>query len=522
MNLPADKQSLLNELLGALRENTISDEQVAELENLLADDEDALAYYVDHAQLTADLRHYHGHLAAASLDVAEATPSETPAAARASRTRAIASAIAALAALAASLVFLIGLPKRGEPVAAGPAFTDEGGLAVLTRVAGAKWNGAPVVAGQSLHARVLDLESGLAQVEFFRGAVVILEGPSRFELLSDDRARLYYGTLRSFVPPPAQGFVIETPQGKVIDHGTEFGLSVSRQGESEVHVFDGKVELQGNVARELTAGEGIELDASGKSAAVAARPESFRGPAALAEGADADLLRRRSRWAKHAEKLASDPSALVYFTFEHPDAWGRSLVDESSPGYEAAIVGSQWSTGRWPGKGALEFKRTTDRVRIDVPGEFDAFTLVAWIRFDGFDRWLSSPLLTDVYADGRPHWHVTWDGEIVLGIGSDGNYFSPKGLLGEADLGRWLHLATVVDPQSKTVRHYLDGRQVHQAPLRVVQKFRLGPAGVGNWSRTGVWKENDVRSLNGRLDEFGIFARVFTAEEIRTMYEQGK
>ena len=31
-----------------------------------------------------------------------------------------------------------------------------------------------------------------------------------------------------------------------------------------------------------------------------------------------------------------------------------------------------------------------------------------------------------------------------------------------------------------------------------------------------------IRSLNGRMDEFGIFARAMSEDEIRDMYEAGK
>ncbi len=520
---PMGDAGRLDELLGALRDGQLDDEQVAELENLLDGDPQAMARYLNYAQLCADLRHCHGSaLRVADLaSLAQPMAEDVPPAAALPSPRGLwraSAAVAGLVALAASLAMWL-YPRELRPI-----FMDQEGLAVLTLVADAQWEGDPSLSpGVPLQKGVLELRSGLAQIEFFRGAVVILEGPAKLELVADDRAILHYGTLRSHVSPPAQGFVIETPQAKLIDHGTEFGLSVDRAGETEVHVFEGNVELQGAVAHQLFAGQGVRFDGAGKNESIPVRPESFLGPAAMAKTSDAEVLRRRNEWAAHAAQLARDPAAVAYFTFEHPDAWGRTLKDESTHARDAAIIGSQWSEGRWPGKGALEFKRTGDRVRIDLPDVFDAFTLVAWLRIDGFDRWLSSPLLTDTYEQGRPHWHVTWDGEIVLGIGSDGNYFSPKGLLGIKDLGRWIQLATVVDPVSKTVTHYLDGLPVHQASLRLVQQFRIaGPAGVGNWSRPGVYRDNDIRSLNGRMDEFGIFSRAFTPDEIRTMYEKGK
>ena len=44
------------------------------------------------------------------------------------------------------------------------------------------------------------------------------------------------------MPPQAHGFAIGSPNLDLVDRGTEFGLQVGG-GKTEVHVFQGKVEL---------------------------------------------------------------------------------------------------------------------------------------------------------------------------------------------------------------------------------------------------------------------------------------
>src|SRR5262249_8571004 len=83
---------------------------------------------------------------------------------------------------------------------------------------------------------------GLAEIRFQCGARVVLEGPASLELLSGKSARLRHGKLTARVPGPATGFAIISPQGKVIDLGTEFGIAVADSGATEVYVFEGKVE----------------------------------------------------------------------------------------------------------------------------------------------------------------------------------------------------------------------------------------------------------------------------------------
>jgi hypothetical protein len=92
-------------------------------------------------------------------------------------------------------------------------------------------------AGKSLR-----LEGGLAEIEFDRGARVILQGPAGLELISGSSARLLRGTMTVRVPPAARGFTVLAPHGKVVDLGTEFGLSVDPRGETMLHVFTGEVE----------------------------------------------------------------------------------------------------------------------------------------------------------------------------------------------------------------------------------------------------------------------------------------
>jgi hypothetical protein len=90
--------------------------------------------------------------------------------------------------------------------------------------------------------KILRLERGLAEIDFERGARVILQGPAALELVSNNRAKLHFGSVAVRVPPTARGFVMETARGEIVDLGTEFGLSVDKSGNSEVQVFEGEIE----------------------------------------------------------------------------------------------------------------------------------------------------------------------------------------------------------------------------------------------------------------------------------------
>ena len=120
----------------------------------------------------------------------------------------------------------------------------------------------------------LQLDKGLVELTFVDGAKVILEGPTTFQTNSADGGFLNIGTLSATVPLEARGFTIDTPMAKIVDLGTEFGVSVASDGLFETHVFKGKVKVavrtpsehQADVQRPriLTAGKAVQITDRGK------------------------------------------------------------------------------------------------------------------------------------------------------------------------------------------------------------------------------------------------------------------
>ena len=51
------------------------------------------------------------------------------------------------------------------------------------------------------------------------------------------------GRLTAEVPPAASGFTVNTPRLNAVDIGTRFGVNVEENGDSELHVMEGEVEV---------------------------------------------------------------------------------------------------------------------------------------------------------------------------------------------------------------------------------------------------------------------------------------
>lgn len=115
----------------------------------------------------------------------------------------------------------------------------------VTGVMGVEWEpgaGPELVAGTAVAQR-LAFRSGLVELTYPDGVRVTLEGPADYSVGDGRTSTLAHGKLVSYVPPEAEGFTVTFPNGKVVDLGTEFGLDVATNGQTELGVFDGEVQL---------------------------------------------------------------------------------------------------------------------------------------------------------------------------------------------------------------------------------------------------------------------------------------
>ena len=135
------------------------------------------------------------------------------------------------------------------------------------------------------------LSSGLLEITYNSGARVILQGPVTYEVDSTNGGFLSLGKLtgklekkgeggrrkaeepgdpKSTFPLPPSPFVVRTPTATVTDLGTEFGIEVTNDQQSRVHVFQGTVVVRTQVTKatvpheiELNAGELVSVGPQG-------------------------------------------------------------------------------------------------------------------------------------------------------------------------------------------------------------------------------------------------------------------
>ena len=413
--------------------------------------------------------------------------------------------------------------------------TTSKAVAMLNRAVDVQWDqrGDPPRLEAPLEPGWLRLKSGLAQIVFYSGARMVIEGPTDLKLISPNEVACQSGRLIEEVPPQAIGFRVSTPQMNVTDLGTSFGLEV-KERRTELHVFKGSVEFQpatSTAKQNLKEGAGSVAESSGPARLISANPTTFASLFDLQLKSSTAEVLRHEQWRAASSRLDEDPSLLVHFDFEQTDTseWRLHNVSRrKNAAPDATIVGCQWVEGRWPDKHALEFRSVSDRVRLSVPGEFESLTLAAWVRVQGLDRQFNSLFMCDGFEAGTAHWLIRKDGVLgltAIGAGS-GNYqicASPP-VLALDQLGIWLHLAVVLDGKGKRVVQYVNGLQVSAKALKVNPPFRVGAAELGNWNASG-FRENDpslIRNFSGAMDEFCLFSRALNTDEIRELYSAGK
>jgi ferric-dicitrate binding protein FerR (iron transport regulator) len=419
------------------------------------------------------------------------------------------------------------------------------GFAVVSGLFGEEWNedSSGYVEGDTLGPEVFRLASGTAEIKFFSGANMTVEGPAEILLKSAWEAECRDGLVRMQVPPAARGFKLQAPSTEIIDLGTEFGLSV-RDRKGQVEVFDGEISIrhQDEEKQILEKGAAFILPSDGLAIATEKGGVSYPDATKFKKMAEEERRNSREVWQAERAELVKDDRLLAYYCFENAN--GLSLVpnlaEPRNPETDGAIILAEPVTGRWSGvQSALEFRRPGSRVRVNIPGEFEAFTFMSWVRIDSLDRQYNALFLGDGYENGEPHWQIREDGKLMLSVMVDEDrphpvskgrrfhrlYYSPP-IWDLSMSGQWLHLTSVYDPDQRLVSHFVDGEMVSREEIPdeyLVKTLRIGNGEIGNWGEP--FREDPswaIRNLNGRMDEIAIYRDALSKSEIAEIFARSR
>lgn len=423
-------------------------------------------------------------------------------------------------------------------------------IAMLSHVVEAAWaDGEPDrIEGAELPTGWLRLALGTVQVDLFSGARLFVEGPAQLELRSPNEAFLLSGKVACELNDSARGFRLLTPGLTVVNQGNSFGVKVSESGEQEVHALEGKVTI-GRTGEsgtsQILAKQARRLDDTGFSE-TPFRPEEFPAFDRVREREQAEAARLLLAWRAAADALDTDPALRVHFNFEEQsplDATLRNRVRGDGAGSDGQIIGARWAQGRWPGKGALEFRGRGQRVLLRLPGTHTSLTLLAWMRVDALPQPVTTLLATDeppredanggkpTPADVRPvRWELKANGQLGFNLFSglvsgqaQWNTLPAPPLLTPERHGQWLCLATVLDAARGELTHFINGVAVARHKPPSGPPLALTHLSLGNLSVTDAEARAGVNyGFFGAVDELLVATRPFSAAELRRYYEVGR
>ncbi len=430
-------------------------------------------------------------------------------------------------------------PAVGERAASPTAVRTVG---QITGTTDCKWAGTGRVSREVVLGSKYQLVSGLMEITYNTGAKVILQGPATYEIESDNGGFLFIGKLMGKVEDKkAKGFFVSTPTATVTDIGTEFGVEVSKEGNTTSHVFQGVVEVQSAQSSgdgrkyakpiRLTANNSVEVkrkldDGTVSIHHIAADPQSFLRIQQFEKSANEKPLQPLRQWQAYSRQLRNDPALLAYYTFENTGETNAILPNLSAAGraLDAHVEGAEWVYGRIPGKHALYFhgSGTGDRVVLPEQERFNfagPFTVAVWFRAEQF-RSRYHALVTKGDTSWRlQRYNTTSYLSFDTSRGPSEIPHIVDATCGQTpvDDQKWHFVVIVYEPEGAFAHKslYLDGRLESQsnAPLPLLQNNEPVYLGANSTApNCEFW---------GVIDEVAIFSRALLADEVAKMFDNG-
>lgn len=118
----------------------------------------------------------------------------------------------------------------------------------------------------SSYTKPIQLTQGIIKFITDNQVEVLIEAPAEFKFISNSEIALSYGKLFAHVSGQGRGFSVATPNTKIVDLGTEFGVVSQIDGNTEVYMYEGKANLfagqknENKISELLMAGSAKKVD----------------------------------------------------------------------------------------------------------------------------------------------------------------------------------------------------------------------------------------------------------------------
>lgn len=512
---PSEKRDWIERTLLDLREGRASDADARELRQLLMNDREARLIYLRNNQLDGLLE--------MSGQAAKPSRSTLLQFLSAHRGHVVSAAIGAGIAAVLTLLAVLGpfhTPASSPLIAEDPSTNSS--LALLSSDYDAEFGGEAALDSGQFGEGEVALERGIAQLAFRNGAQIVLEGKCGFEIIDEMTVTLTHGKMWAYCPESAYGFKVLTPGGReIIDLGTEFGVEVAASGATDVHVYDGLINVvEANSETQMVeAGHALHWrDSSGPASAVAVDFDKFVTASDLTE----------SRLHAYDSQLKMRDDLVLYYNFN--TITGKHVRNEVAPEDKATrgkLHGAITVSGRSRQQRGVLFDDPEDSIslRLDRPKELSAYTIAMWIKVDRIDGSHAPLINSNGWENNDIHFQINQSGALRSGIHGFESFQSKSGCI---DPGRWQLVAVSWDFELLKARFSCDGIPIQS---KLVRRYPIQPENphpefgdcmIGSWGGRPKPYRDQLRDFCGRIDSVMIFDHALSDEELAELYRLGK
>lgn len=415
-------------------------------------------------------------------------------------------------------------------------FTNQGAgesiMATVTRVESIHWSGDSIREGAQLaKGQSVKIDNGMLEIDLAGRGRLIVEGPAHLDFPEEGHAILHQGRIVMRATEKGRGYKIETPQGNIIDLGTEFGVSVGADGLVKTHVIEGSVEAIPNHGKRVTLvrNDAMKMGPDGGEPIVAEAgqfytlmpPEHQQTPKFI----HWSFNEAEGQFARSKGELAStkaNQADMIFYAINQ--GAGPSWVEGPNPKVGSALSFDglrSYAESGYRGIGGAQPR--TVCFWLKVPDDFSVkqgFGIVSWGKHSlPGEVWQLS--VNPLEQDGPI-------GRLRLGL--EGGQ-----VIGSSDLrdGKWHHIGVVMygGSQPNVGTHvilYVDGEQ-ERLSRRALQEVRTEI----DQAKHGVWLGRNVTHKEGRnnhphggffrgeLDELYIFDAALSQTELLHLMEDG-
>ena len=354
-------------------------------------------------------------------------------------------------------------------------------------------NGDYLMPGSEMLQGEYKLKKGLAEIKYGNNVKIIIEGPAQFKFVDKEEIYLSEGKIYAATPPGTKKFTVSTPKAIFNDLGTQFAVEYFDNKDTKLFVFKGKVEAVSpdGTKKVLTAGQGISLGKrSGKLEDIKIREDYF--------------VRQLPDLTIPYQKTLAEFSPVVYLPMEKNQGNRFYNYSTFSPGSVKLSKGTS-------GKGIVgdSFRCNSGNfLQIGAyPKAIDKISIISWIKISGPETGIIAQ-----NGNGQGQFSLQLDKGKLKAIMLD-RHGNPVTVATSTALKpqEWNHIAFVYD--GSNVMLYINSKLV--AAKRDIFD---GIYTEGLPPMVTVGSDEEDKTFNGYVDEFAIYNKALTTEQIRFIY----